>query len=158
MYRLTILLWVLAGCSAGQPVAPVLSPTLEVLRAAPTIARIANKRLTLWPFLWRDFQPSIPPGGRPLIAVLRVTTADSTRFPADVRADSTWVLFGDQMWATAVAEELPRRENSPSLEVIAGDGPKWEPYVYVDVVIRLWDGRGRAYLLQAPHQLISITV
>ena len=150
-----VLAAVLLGCN-GSPTAPAPLPVSE-LRAAPTVAIVAGAPLRLDPDLWRDFMPIAPSDGRPLIAVLRVTPADDAAVPAQVHADAAWVVFGDQVWATRVAEERPRKATAPAYEVVARDGPKWGPGVSVDVVVRLRDGAGHAALLRAPGQRIHRT-
>lgn len=144
----------LSGCGGG-PVAPTpVSPS--ELAAAPTTVSLSRKSLSLGTYLWRDFQPISPPDGKPLVAVLHVTTDDGTNVPASVRADMVWVLYGTEIW-TAVPQERPRFETAPVYEAAAHDGPKWGPGVSVDVIIRLRDDSGRALLLRAPDQPIRTT-
>jgi len=144
----------LSGCGGG-PVAPTpVSPS--ELATAPTTVSVSGKSLTLGTYLWRDFQPISPPDGKPLIAVLRVTTDDGTNVPATVRADMVWVLYGTEIWS-AVPQERLRSDTAPVYEAAAHDGPKWGPGVNVDVVIRLRDANGRALLLRAPDQPIRTT-
>jgi len=122
---------------------------------APPLVTVDGVSFRLDTFLWRDFMPISPPDGKPLVAVLRILTTDGSSIPASVAADSVWVYNGSEVWATAVVEEQPR--NNSYFEVVAREGPKWGPGIEVDVVVRLRDGAGHRFLLQARRQLISRT-
>jgi hypothetical protein len=132
-------------------------PSPAELRDAPASVVVAGQRLVLEADLWRDFMPSSPPDGRPLAAVLRVKVAGGGLPSADVRADHVWVVNGAAVWETTPVEEHPRGSMGPWLEVVARDGPKWGPGVRVDVVVRLRDKSGQAYLLRAADRLIGRT-
>ena len=143
----------LAAC-ARSPASPTVSSDPK---DAPDSVRVAGKTVTLKASLTRDFMPIAPIDGRPLMAVLTVTTVDQTPFPAGVTADRAWVFYAGLTWETTVAQEGQRPADAPSLEVVARDGPKWGPQAEVDVVVRLWDSRGHEYLVQAKRQTIKAT-
>ena len=147
-----------------------LSVSIKDLRSAPTEVVLDGRSLSLSADLWRDFMPSLPPmiDGKPMIAVLKVATSDKKPFPSGVRLDRAWVLFGEQMWEIsefrAQVKGTPQNKDSwincadsPVCEVVAREGPKWGPAVFVDVVVRLTDKEGRHYLLQAPKQCVKAT-
>ena len=119
---------------------------------APRLVTMEGATVRAEASLWRDFQPSSPPDGRPLVAILRIQTADGSAIPSALSADSAWVYNGDAVWATTVLEEQPRSVSY--FEVVARNGPKWGPGIEVDVVVRLRDSAGRSMLLQAPRQFI----
>jgi hypothetical protein len=151
MPRLTIVLaFALWGCGSASPTTP--TPPASELATAPTTVLVAGKSLTLQTSLWRDFMPISPPDGKPLGVVLRVRTEDASEVPSAVRADMVWVLNGGESWSSVPREERTRSETSPLYELVARDGPKWGPGITVDVVVRLRDGSGRAFLLRAPKQ------
>jgi hypothetical protein len=160
MHRYTIALLstlaAVAACSQRSPTAPDSERPTE-LRAAPTTVAVGGKTLTVQTALWRDFMPVSPPDGKPLIAVAQVRTSDGSAVPEHVRADAIWVLHGTEMWMATPIEERTRAETAPSYEVVARDGPKWGPDVTVDVVLRLRDASGQAFLLRAPNQRIRAT-
>ena len=161
-HRLLVLAAVLAGlasaCTSEQVLGPpALVPVTPELRNAPQEVSLGGVTVHLGTYLWRDFQPVTPPDGKPLIAVLRVTSVDATAIPASVQADSAWVLNTNLAWATAVHEEQPRGASPASVEVVARGGPKWGPGIDVDVVVRLHDAAGTEVLLQARGQFIERT-
>jgi hypothetical protein len=106
--------------------------------------------------LWRDFMPISPSDGKPLAGVLRIQTQDGSNIPADVAADTAWVLRGSDAWGTPVTAP-GERSAGPVYEVSFADGPKWGPNDTVDVVVRLRDAAGKVALLRAPQQPIGAT-
>src|ERR1043165_8564148 len=155
--ELKLIAWAIAtvsqlGCSAADSIAPL---PLDELRAAPSVVRVEGKDLVLSPHLYRDFQPVSPPDGRPLIAGLRILTADSSAVPTSITVDAAWIVYSDQVWAASTADEVrfdyPPR---PFYEVFARNGPKWGPDVRVDVIVRVRDSHNASLLLRAANQLI----
>jgi hypothetical protein len=145
-----------------------LAVSINDLRNAPTEVVLAGRSLSLSAYLWRDFMPDSPADGKPMIAVLTVATSDKKPFPSGARTDRAWVLFGEQMWEASELTEQPEScEDSsgrwikcPDSSVfvsVARDGPKWGPFVFVDVVVRLTDKEGRHHLLRAPKQYVKRT-
>jgi hypothetical protein len=116
---------------------------------------VAGKVLVLAAFAWRNFEPVIPQGGPPLDAALRIATADASAVPTTVRADAAWLLFGDEVWATDVAEQHIRSPGAAYFEVVARNGPHWPTGASVDVVVRVREVGGRRYLLRVPDRVIN---
>ncbi|MFX0181436.1 MAG: hypothetical protein ACFE95_00030 [Candidatus Hodarchaeota archaeon] len=137
----------------------VLNPSKESLaslNAAPEQVSVENRMYRLETYLWRDFMPISPPDGKPLIAVVKVLPNDSLKFPANIDADHLWVVNGQEIWSTSFSdEEVPQDEYI--LEKIARDGPKWDPGISVDVIVRLVVNDHNTYLLKAPNQTIHRT-
>ena len=144
----------IGGCDADI-VAPRALPPSE-LRAVPTSIALSGRTLVLETYLWRDFSPPSPPNGVPLIAVLRVRTADGSPIPSSVTADGAWIVLGEDVWATAVAHEQRRDPTASSFAVVAREGPKWQPGATVDVIVCLREG-DRHYRLRAASQPIHRT-
>jgi hypothetical protein len=140
----------LAGCGS-TPTSP--SEAVADVTTAPTHVAAGGQTITLTASIWRDFMPPTPPDGRPLIAVLQVKTESGAAVPAGVIADKAWIISGQDIWSTLV-NERPRAETAPFYEVVVRDGPKWGPGIAVDVVVRLTETSGRAFLLRAPNQVI----
>lgn len=138
------------------------SPTVSLtagndLSTAAREVVVSGQQYTLSTTLWRDFQPISPPDGKPLTALVNIIETGSRAIPTDLKADSIWVMNGDEIWGTLFSSET-RPENSPHiLEKIARDGPKWGPDIAVDVVVRLVDSNEKTYLLRADDQMIGST-
>ena len=146
----------LAACS-GATSPPPHVPAAE-LRQAPTSVTVGGVTLVLEPYLWRDFQPSSPPDGEPLIAVLGVRPVGDLAFPDGVRIDAAWVVNGEAVWAARISEQ--RRMTPPGplgYEAVARDGPKWGPGITVDVVVQVRDADGHSARLRASGQPIHRT-
>jgi hypothetical protein len=144
----------LGGCTDLGDREPGAVPAEELLHAPDTVS-FDGKVLYLATALWRDFQPVAPPSGRPLIAVLRSTTADISHIPASVSADAAWIVYSNRVWAANLMDDRP---GAPyELLKSARDGPLWGPNVFVDVVVRVSGSAGTSLLLRAPHQLIART-
>ena len=153
-FRSLVVLFFLAtlgGCRAAESITAL--PAAE-FQTAPLSITVAGQTLLLETELWRDFQPSSPPNGRPLIAFLRVRPADGGRLTASFLIDALWVANGAETWATAV-EEGHISPGSAWYEGFARDGPKWNPGVRVDVVVRIREPSGATQLLRAANQLIQ---
>ena len=90
--------------------------------------------------------PGSPPSG--LIASVRVVAADGNGFPPEITADRLWV-DGPSVWDATPAEvrRAPYAGTLPSqIEVVARNGPNWDPGTRVDVVIRLRSGASTYYV------------
>lgn len=132
-------------------------PPMNTVLSAPSAVEIEGRQYVLETYLWRDFMPISPPGGKPLIASIRVSAKDRGAFPSSLEADRLWVIKDEgQVWETELAGE-GKQPTGNQLEKVARNGPKWEPGTKVDVVVRLVDRDNRTYLLRAPQQLISRT-
>ena len=66
------------------------------------------------------------------------------------------VILGDELWSTNVSDP-GRTDDETAYTVIASNGPKWGPGVNVDVLVRVVDTNGKAFLLKAPNQPIRRT-
>ncbi len=133
------------GCQPGafEPL-----PTLDELRSAPTALVIAGRQVPIELFLWRDFMPISPPDGKPLAAVIRL--------PSDVESlevTKSWVLQESLIWVAAPSFVAA----STGREWVARGGPKWGPGVDVEVIVRVRDASGGAYLVRTPNVPINRT-
>ncbi|MGJ3253707.1 MAG: hypothetical protein ACFE0J_21610 [Elainellaceae cyanobacterium] len=133
--------------------------SLIQLQAAPEMVDIDGHTYVLETNLWQDFIPTISPGDRSLIALIRITATTSPEFPSSVRADRLWLIRDERIWETVFSDEpRPAGAYRPNqLEEIARNGPSWEPGSRVDAVVRLVDSQNHTYLLRASHQLIHQT-
>lgn len=109
--------------------------------------------------MWRDFQPISPPDGKPLIAIIYVTATDTAQLPSSLSTDAVWIVYNNKVWKSGfTGEPIAPGELKPHRIVrIARAGPTWGPNVNVDVVVRVYDGKGGTLLLKAPNQRIYRT-
>ncbi len=156
-HGVVVLFVMLTGCTRMVTGADTVDPA--ALSAAPAEITIDGRVLALETYLWRDFMPLREPGGRSLIAIARVTAKDRQPFPARVQADRMWIIHDKDIWETEFSNE-PRPQDVARVhqyERIARGGPKWDPGIRVDVIVRVVAPDGEPYLLQAPKQIIEKT-
>ncbi|SHN47046.1 hypothetical protein [Cryptosporangium aurantiacum] len=134
-----------------------LGECLDGLKAIPSDVSIAGAKVRISTHLWRDFMPTCPPDGRPLIAAVTVTTDPPSPLPPAIQAVRLVLVYGSTLWITRVIEEHHWMRNDSRFEVIAREGPKWGPDVLVDAVLELRAGDGHSYLVRAGEQLIRRT-
>jgi hypothetical protein len=125
---------------------------LSDLAAVPTTVSVDGVPLVVETSLWRDFQPICPPDGYPLIAMVRVRTVGSTPLPANLTAERIALVRGDRAWVARPVRENPGNVDVP-FEVVARNGPKWEPGITVEVILQFAD----SHLLRVPNQVIERT-
>ena len=139
------------------------SMSWATLTSAPQQASMDGKEYRLETSIWRDFMLICEGSGRPMIAILKIKTVDSSPFPPDIKADLAWIIYGKnedaQIWETHVIEEQPRESDVARnyIRVTARNGPKWGPHVNVDVVVQLKNLKRQVALLQATDQKIHRT-
>jgi hypothetical protein len=95
------------------------------------------------------------PAGPGLIARIYVEATDPAQLPASLSMDIVWIILSRRVWSGSISDEiLPPGEQKPNrIGGITRNGPTWDGYV--DVVVRVLEGRGKAYMLKASHQDIS---
>jgi hypothetical protein len=82
------------------------------------------------------------------MASIQVVADDGGVFPPDITVDRVW-MYGPTVWDTAPAEvrRAPEGGTPPDqIVAIARDGPKWEPGIEVDLVLRLRLGAATYFL------------
>jgi hypothetical protein len=147
---------VVAGCQDFGIEGPPDIPIAQLLQTPDTISA-DGKRIYLSTFLWRDYMPISPPEGKPLIAIVYLTTADSSQFPASITADAVWIVYNNEVWSSYFADQVIASEQPYRYARIAREGPTWGPGVRVEVVVRVYSSRGNAQLLRASRQWIHRT-
>jgi hypothetical protein len=88
--------------------------------------------------LLRDFLPGSPPNGRPLDAIISLVDLNAQPLSRDVQMEHLWILRdGQVLWSAAFSIE-PTGEPSPDQQRrLARCGPRVEPGILVDVVVRV---------------------
>lgn len=131
--------------------------SVKELQGVPEQLELGDRKLKIETYLWRDFMPISPPGGKPLIGAIKLMSIDKKPLPKGVRIETVWVINGDEVWKSAVTEVREGKEGAPMLEVVVRDGPKWKPGTAVDVVVLVKDGKGETHMLRAADQGIHAT-
>ena len=155
IFALSLVSFVFSSCKEESILTPA-EISKEVLEAAPETIRIENKDLTLSTYLQRDFMPVSPPGGQPLNAVVFIQASDSSEIPVALEADAIYIINQDEVWKSFFDDNIPPENSVTQLVRIARDGPKWEPGIYVDVIVSLTYGKDKM-LIRAADQLINRT-
>lgn len=149
--------WLLGGCSVfGSDETPG-SMTRDELLSAPETVIVDGHELALRTYMWRDFMPISPPGGKPLTAIFWVFSADSSELPEGLEVDAAWVVKDDEIWDAHLVGDEPPEQLPYQLERIARDGPKWSPFIEVQAIVRLREANGKTHLLRASGQSIERT-
>ena len=128
---------------------------IDELLSAPEQIEIDSREYILETSLYRDFHPICPPDGQPLWGFIWVVAVDSLSFPVSLDADHVWIINNNDVWDTDLVDrEIPYEYEYKMQKRTKGDGPKWGPDIYVDVVVQIIDEEGNAYLLRASDQEI----
>lgn len=124
----------------------------------PTQITIEGRTYSMKSYIWRDFMPISPSSGKGMIASIRLIAQDDNPIPSNLVPDKLWIINPnqDEVWETAFSDEP--RFSPGTVEIVARGGPKWEPGIMVDVVIRIpSNDNGDTYFLRLPNQTIQRT-
>lgn len=147
-----------AGCESDDTITyyEFRDMPVEILLTAPREIKVADQEYMLETYLWRDFMPVSPPGGKLLIALIQVVELNEAPIAPDLELEYLWIIHDREIWFTTFTDEIPP---SPEHELhrIARDGPRWDPGTEVDVIVGLSRGNGPIELLRAPGQMIRRT-
>ena len=143
----------LSSCQANSQV----SIPVTKLQAAPTQISIAGRSYKIEAFVWRDFMPISPPDGKPMIANIKLVAEDGNSVPSNLIPDKLWVIKTDDQQVWEINFTDPPRLSGGTVEIVARNGPKWEPGTDIDVVVQLSDGGNKTYLLRSPSQKVQRT-
>ena len=127
------------------------------LAATPEVITIDNKKLVLHANLSRDFMPISPPEGKPLAASLEISTLGNVNLPLGLEVECVWLVNGNEVWSTSIFNVKKRDHTSAKMWITVGSDLYWRPETKVDIVIRLKDVIGQAWLLKAGEQVIHRT-
>ena len=129
---------------------------IETLLSAPDTVEVDSQKIFLTTYLWRDFMPVSPPDGKPLNAVVNIQNVDSSDLPSGLEAEAIYIVNANEIWNSYFSKEIPPDNSSFQLVRIARDGPKWNPGIYVDVIVLLKFNK-ESILLKASDQIINRT-
>ncbi len=110
-------------------------------------------------YLWRDFMPISPPNGKPLISINWLISADSSAIPDNIVMTHQYIIYGDSVWIANYEDEAPPPSTPDyKIEKISRNGPKWGPFVYVDVIAKISNTKtNQDYYLKREKVLILRT-
>lgn len=94
---------------------------------------------------WRSFQPVAGERGDPLLAVLRLTSAQP--IPPDLALGRARLQRGADTWGGALAEESTRVGSPTTIEFMLRDGPLWTAGDSITVMVELVRGGSRVAVL-----------
>lgn len=148
------LLILMTACSASVNSLENVPP--QVLLSSSEGLMVDGKQITLTANLKRDFAPSSPENGRPLIAMVEIVTSDGTDLPDRLETDAVWVMVDDEIWASSYAGEQ-FKDDKTRIVKIARDGPKFGVGKKAEVIVRIHQN-GTTYLLKASGVEITQTL
>lgn len=117
---------------------------------------IDGKQIILNAQLNRDFAPSSPENGQPLIVRVEVLTSGGDDLPDGLETDAVWVMVKDEVWGSSFSDEQFPEDRSRIVK-IARDGPTFGIGERADVIIRIHHN-GTTYLLKASGKEITKTM
>jgi hypothetical protein len=151
-----------AGCDEEERIAGtmlVVAPgdRLADLTDLPDTLVIDGYRLTLEADPSRDFMPICPPGGGDLSVGIFLIEVDDRPLDRELDVQSVLVVNGGLAWMAS-----PRYHSSQSgprsVQIwSAAGGPKWGPYILVDVIVVLESATGQQRMLVARNQEIGMS-
>lgn len=100
---------------------------------------IDSNRFVLDAYLWRDFMPISPPGGKPMISINWLIDIDSTEIPDNIDLIEQYVIYNDSIWICTYEDEPRPAQPDYMIEKICREGPKWDTGIYVDVISKVHD-------------------
>lgn len=116
------------GGSGGEP----QGNWPEVAGASATVEGVAY---TLDVEAWRSFQPVVGDAGEPMLAVVRLSSAQP--ISADLALARVRARRGSESWVGVLREESPRAPNATTVEFMLRDGPRWAAGDSIQVMVEL---------------------
>jgi hypothetical protein len=130
---------------------------LELDNKAVGIITIDSHDYFIDAYLWRDFMPISPPNGKTLISINWLIRADSSAIPDNIELKQQYVVYGDSLWIADYENETHQTPEYKQ-EKISRNGPKWGPFVYVDVIAKITDTKtNRDFYLKRDNVFIIRT-
>jgi len=119
---------------------------------------IGSESYVLDAYIWRDFQPMCPPGGREMISINWLINIDSVKISDNIKMIKQYVINKDSIW---ISDYMNRSSNSQveyKIEKISINGPKWGPGINVDVISEIHDfNTGMDYYLECKDVYVGRT-
>ncbi|HKK09418.1 MAG TPA: hypothetical protein VJ939_01215 [Bacteroidales bacterium] len=106
----------------------------ELKSKAQNSFRLNGDLYTLEAFAWRDFMPISPPDGKALISINRLINNNSNPIADELNMVQQYVIYDHSVWVTGYEKGSGNSSINWQREKVSGNGPKWGPNVYVDVI------------------------
>lgn len=145
------------GHDGGVPEALVAPRVMAQVEAAPDYVTIRGQRIVIADAeLWRNFQPETAgQNGDPLVVDFHLRTTTGAVPAEPLRVDVLWVVNDGDVWSATVGAHPDEPLNgTPQVYYQASDGPRWATPATVDLIVRVYDAAGRAYLIKAAGQTV----
>lgn len=125
----------------------------QELKESPESIIIGNNTLFLTTYLWRDFMPIAEENGSKMMCVNKLTELNSIPISSTIELKKQYIIKGNEIW---MAEYEIKKSFDFILEGFVRDGPKWGPYIEVDVVCE-FENSGTTHRVLAKSQIIHKT-
>jgi hypothetical protein len=127
---------------------------------------VGSSKLRLTASIWRNFMPmaladdsaaarDALAARRGIMATVKLINENGKPLPKSLHAEVVCVVQGDRIWQTSAIEENRDESNPSSLDFVIRKGPQWEPWSFVDVFVRIKEGKRVPLLLVIHHQIIN---
>lgn len=144
----------MAGCSSS--VDSLENVPTRVLLSSSEGLLIEGRQIKLNANLNRDFAPSSPANGWPLIVKVEIVASNGKNLPSGFDTDAVWVIVDGEAWGSSYSDEQFKEDKSRIVK-IARDGPKFGVGKKAEVIVRIHHN-DNAYLLRASGQEIEQTM
>ena len=131
---------------------------LQLKTKAVDTLTIESNSLVLNAYLWRDFQPSSPTNGKPMISINWLIDINSVKVPDNINMVKQYVIYRDSIWISDYENEMSPNQLDYKTEKISRNGPEWGPKIYVDVISQVYDSNtDKTYYLALNNVFIERT-
>ncbi len=116
---------------------------------------IQDNELSLQSYVWRDFMPPTPEGGKSLYSLLLVHDCNANPIIDGISADQVWLYNGERSWSGALNRWDGSQAND-TLYYSNHEGPKWEPGDHIDIYVEI-SFENETYILKQADVIIDRT-
>lgn len=119
---------------------------------------IGTSMYVLDAYIWRDFMPVSPPGGKPMNSINWLVNVNLQSIPDNLTMVKQYVIYNDSVWISDYEIISATSQPPHKMEAISRNGPHWGPGVSVEVVSLIRDSStGKDYFLSRKDVNITQT-
>ncbi len=118
---------------------------------------IDTVRIQISTYIWRDFQPITPPGGKPLRVKITLESQPPVSIHKMLQVIGVRLVSPEGTWSVTPDENTDFREHPGKLTFTLRNGPLWKPGEKVDVFVEVRGKDGKIRILKAEQQPIQAT-